>query len=103
MRALCGAIITAGALIGLGLAALGIGTRYAPVVNIPSEGKDPTPYLVHISQMDRPLVFIVVFLVCVALIGLGIAFVGLAYHHHRRHREFLWEKERAAAQQRTTV
>ena len=28
MRALCGAIITAGALIGLGLTAFGIGTRY---------------------------------------------------------------------------
>ena len=28
MRALCGAIIAAGTLIGLGIAALGIGTRY---------------------------------------------------------------------------
>ena len=28
MRALCGAIITAGALVGLGLTAIGIGTRY---------------------------------------------------------------------------
>src|SRR5436305_319642 len=29
MRALCGAIITCGAVIGLGLTALGIGTRYS--------------------------------------------------------------------------
>ena len=28
MRALCGAIITAGALIGLGLTAIGLGQRY---------------------------------------------------------------------------
>jgi hypothetical protein len=24
-------------------------------------------------------------------IGMGIAFLGLAYHHHRRHHEFLRE------------
>jgi hypothetical protein len=29
MRALCGAIIAAGALIGLGIATLGVGQRYA--------------------------------------------------------------------------
>jgi hypothetical protein len=99
MRALCGAIIAAGAMIGLGLAALGIGTRY----QIAHDPKEAAPYLIHLSQMDRPLVFIVVFLTCAALVGLGIAFVGLAYHHHRREREHLWEKERAASQQRTTV
>ncbi len=99
MRSLCGAIITAGALIGLGLTALGIGTRY---------GGDPAfngerPYLVHLSQMDRPLIFILVFLVCLAVIGLGIAFLGLAYHHHRRHHEHLLERERFAAQHRSTA
>src|SRR5262245_5848571 len=99
MRALCGAIITAGALIGLGLTALGIGTRYDREL-ASAEGH---PFLVHLSQMDRPLVFILVFLTCAAVIGMGITFVGLAYHHYRRHREFEWEKERAAAQQRTTV
>jgi hypothetical protein len=90
MRALCGAIITAGALIGLGLTALGIGTRYS-FEQIPrTDGNtEITPILVHISQMDRPLVFILVFLTCVAMVGLGIAFVGLAYHHHRRHHELL--------------
>jgi len=100
MRALCGAIITAGALIGLGLAALGIGTRYAAVQAFDSDGE---PTLVRLSKMDRPLIFILVFLTSVAIIGLGIAFVGLAYHHMRRHQEFHWQKERAAAQQRTTV
>ena len=100
MRALCGAIITAGALIGLGLAALGIGTRYQH--DLISTG-DKQPTLVRLSQMDRPLVFILVFLTCAAVIGLGISFVGLAYHHHRREREHAWERERAAAQQRTTV
>ena len=101
MRALCGAIIAAGALIGLGLTAVGIGTRYAHDLSR-TEGGDP--YLVHLSQMDRPLTFILVFLTSVAVVGLGIAIIGLAYHHHRREREYQWERERAAAQQqRTTV
>ncbi len=100
MRALCGAIITAGALIGLGLTALGIGTRYGTERAL---REDQSPILVRLSEMDRPLVFILVFLVCAAVVGLGIAFVGLAYHHARRDREYLWEKERASAQQRTTV
>ena len=100
MRALCGAIITAGALIGLGLTALGIGTRYSTSHALTPDGD---PLLVRMSQMDRPLIFTLVFLTCAAIVGLGIAFVGLAYHHYRRHHEHLWEKERMAAQQRTTV
>jgi hypothetical protein len=95
MRALCGAIITAGALIGLGLTALGFGTRYQ------LESQGTAPVLWH--QLDRSLLFILVFLTCVAVVGLGIAFVGLAYHHHRRHHEHLRELERAAALQRTSV
>jgi len=100
MRALCGAIITAGALIGLGLTALGIGTRYAPERAF-DENKQAV--LVKLSMMDRPLVFVLVFLTSVAIVGLGITFVGLAYHHMRRDREHQWERERHAAQQRTTV
>src|ERR1700730_2083828 len=92
MRALCGAIITAGAMIGLGLTALGIGTRYSGQLYQTEDGK---PFLVHVSQMDRPLVFILVFLTCAAIVGLGIAFVGLAYHHSRRHHELLLARERA--------
>ncbi|HET6574457.1 MAG TPA: hypothetical protein VFG68_12690 [Fimbriiglobus sp.] len=97
MRALCGAIIAAGAFLGLGLTALGIGTRYSGARVASDTGE---PILVKLSQMDRPLIFILVFLVCAAVIGLGIAFLGLAYHHLRRDREFLWEKER---HQRTAV
>jgi hypothetical protein len=91
MRALCGAIIAAGAMIGLGLTALGIGTRYEHVWARPdASAAAPTntePYMVHLSQMDRPLTFILVFLTSGAVVGLGIAFVGLAYHHERRERE----------------
>ena len=107
MRALVGAIITAGALIGLGLTALGIGTRYqgepafertaagevgkaAPV----GEDDNPRPRLVKMSWMDRPLVFCLVFLTSAAVIGLGITLFGLAYHHIRREREFQLERER---------
>lgn len=92
MRALCGAIIAAGALIGMGITALGIGNRYAYERGPTNDGE---PVLVRLSQMDRPLIFILVFLTCSALIGVGIAFVGLAYHHARRDREFFGEKGRA--------
>jgi hypothetical protein len=96
MRALCGAIITAGALIGLGLTAIGVGERYR------LEKYDPSgDHIVHLGDMDRPLVFTIVFLTAVAVIGLGIAFLGLAYHHHRRHHEHLWELERRGAGART--
>jgi hypothetical protein len=85
MRALCGAIITAGALIGLGMTAIGIGSRYVREQATTQQGEPP---IVHLSQMDRPLVFILVFLTCIAVIGLGISFLGLAYHHARREHEF---------------
>jgi len=105
MRALCGAIITAGALIGLGLTALGIGQRYssepafqrtaqvgAADTGKPASDEDPKPVLVKLSWMDRPLVFSLVFTTCMALVGLGIAIAGLAYHHVRRDREYLGER-----------
>jgi hypothetical protein len=82
MRPLCGAIIVAGAMIGLGLTAIGFGTRYQTRTENPD--KDGSPALLHLYQMDKPLVFIMVFLTGVAAIGLGIAFVGLSYHHHKR-------------------
>lgn len=102
MRALCGAVIAAGALIGLGLTALGIGTRYGIPASLPP-GSEGQPAFIKIGQMDGSLAFVLVFLTCAAVIGLGIAFLGLAYHHARREREYQWERERAAAQQRTTV
>jgi hypothetical protein len=102
MRAICGAIITAGALIGLGLTAVGIGTRYENSRALSGTGDDSQPLLIKMHQMDRPLIFILVFLTCVAIIGIGIAIAGLAYHHHRREREHAWERERVA-HPRTTV
>jgi hypothetical protein len=86
MRALCGAIITAGALIGLGLTALGIGTRYE---NFAKWQDNPEIYKVKLGAMDTGLMYALVFLSIAALIGLAISFVGLAYHHHRRHHEHL--------------
>ncbi len=86
MRALCGAIITAGALIGLGLTAIGIGQRYTMEKAVTPGGE---PVLVRLSQMDSPLIFILVFLTSLAVIGLAVSFLGLAYHHHRREREHL--------------
>ena len=101
MRALCGAIIVAGATIGFGLTAQGFGARYhSTIENVDKEGQ---PILLHLYQMDRPLVFILVFLTGVAVIGLGIAFLGLAYHHHRRHHEMLRANGQPAVTQRTSV
>jgi hypothetical protein len=95
MRALSGAILTAGALIGLGLTAIGIGQRYSIERPFTEDGE---PVLVRLSKMDRPLIFILVFLTSAAVIGLGVTIAGLAYHHVRREREL----ERATAA-RTTV
>lgn len=101
MRALCGAIITAGALIGLGLTALGFGTRYQTV---PDKTREGEVIQLHLSQIDKPLVFVLVFLTIVAIIGVGLAILGLAYHHHRRHHELLrGGTDTAAHQQRITT
>lgn len=77
MRALCGAIITAGALIGLGLTALAYGIRYqdfGPTLNPTSNQMYGVP----------SLILILVVLIVGLLSGLGIAFLGLMYHHERR-------------------
>jgi len=92
MRALCGAIIAAGALIGLGLASIGIGYRYSAY---PYHNLEGQPQWVWFRHLDTSLMFTLVFLASAAVIGLGIAFVGLAYHHHRRHLEHLRDQERA--------
>jgi ABC-type sulfate transport system permease component len=94
MRALCGSIITAGALIGLGLAAIGIGLRYQ---SYPYLDQANSPQWVWFRNIDTSLMLAMVALLVSLLIGLGIAFVGLAYHHHRRHHEFLREHGRQAA------
>ena len=89
MRALCGAIITAGALIGLGLAALGVGTRYQGFAERDQVGGTLTYLRFH--QLDTPLWVIIGLLAISLIIGLGIAFVGLALHHERRY----WERTHA--------
>lgn len=83
MRALCASIITAGALIGLGLASLGVGVRYQHSV-----ARDPAaPTYIKWVQLDTPLMLIIVVLLATLLAGLAAAFLGLAYHHERRHYE----------------
>jgi formate hydrogenlyase subunit 3/multisubunit Na+/H+ antiporter MnhD subunit len=86
MRALCGAIIAAGGSIGLGLAAVGFGLRYA---QYNAAGSNGSPVQLHLWQTDLPLAFAIIFLAILACVGLAIAFVGLAYHHHHRHHELL--------------
>jgi hypothetical protein len=80
MRALCGAIITAGALIGLGLTAIGYGLRYAPVL------KDVNPDTNHIYGATSLMLIEVALLLSLG-VGLGVAFMGLMFHHFRRHHE----------------
>jgi formate hydrogenlyase subunit 3/multisubunit Na+/H+ antiporter MnhD subunit len=87
MRALCGAIITAGALIGLGLAAVGFGLRYGHFSEVAAvAASDSAPVHAHV---DMPIAFAFVFLTIAACVGLAISFLGLAYHHHHRHHELL--------------
>jgi hypothetical protein len=81
MRALTGAIITAGALIGLGLTALAFGIRfqrYAVEPLNPDSGQ-------HFGAPSMTLILVV--LLILAAVGLGITFLGLAFHHERRYRE----------------
>ncbi len=84
MRALTGAIIAAGAMIGLGLTALGLGTRYQDLIVRASDGRLA---FIKFSEMDTAMMVILVSLLATLLIGLAITFIGLAYHHERRLRE----------------
>ena len=87
MRAICGSIIAAGALIGLGLTALAFGVRYqtyGPNVINPNSNQ-----LYGAPSLTLILVLLAIF----AGIGLGIAFIGLAFHHERRHHEMMRESE----------
>jgi hypothetical protein len=88
MRALCGAIITAGAMIGLGLTALGFGIRFA------------NSTATHDGQLYGipTMVTILVVLLLTVLIGLGIAFLGLMFHHMRRHHELQHNLGRSRAE-----
>ena len=89
MRAICGSIIAAGALIGLGLTALAYGVRYqtyGPGVINPNSNQ-----MYGVPSLTLILVLLAIF----AVIGLGIAFIGLAFHHERRYYEMMSEKEGA--------
>jgi hypothetical protein len=98
MRALCGAIIAAGAFIGLGLTALGYGMRYANVqtrhLNAAGQVVEDTN-AISLSNTDRPLVYCIVLETIVGVLGLGVAFLGLMYHHYKRHHEFIRDHGRA--------
>jgi hypothetical protein len=86
MRALCGAIISAGALICLGLSAIGFGTRYSAYPYLDQAGN---PHWVKFRDIDTSLMLVLIAGLLGLGVGLGVAFVGLAYHHHRRHHEML--------------
>ena len=87
MRALCGSIITAGALIGLGLSALGVGTRYQ---NLAANDPASITYLKWV-QLDTPMMLIIVVLLTTLIVGLATAFVGLAYHHEAQALRAPWD------------
>ena len=75
--------MTAGTLIGLGLSALGLGTRYQ---NLAANDPASITYLKWV-QLDTPMMLIIVVLLSTLIVGLATAFIGLAYHHERRHYE----------------
>ena len=99
MRALCGAIIAAGSLIGLGLAAIGVGTRYQQYPR--TEGGNAA--WVYFHQMDTALIVIVVLLICTLIVGVALAILGLAYHHHRRHHELFGSRGTSVTEPRHPV
>jgi hypothetical protein len=122
MRALCGAIIAAGALIGLGLAALGVGQRYGELSRPDDKGnvlvreykgddnfsrgipdKDHGPAYVKFSEMDRGLTVSITVLILALLAGLATAFIGLAFHHHRRMQELEHLRRHATGTTHTPV
>jgi hypothetical protein len=89
MRALCGAIITAGATIGLGLTALGFGIRFQSLGTQEHDG--------HIYGIPTMATILIVILLTV-IIGLGISFLGLMFHHIRRHHELQRDLGRSRAE-----
>jgi hypothetical protein len=94
-RAICGAIIAAGAFIGLGLASVGIGNRYGSyAVHDPGEAGRPGVVNLDKSQvrfqdLDNPMKLVVVLCVIGVVVGTTAAFIGLMFEHHHRHHELL--------------
>jgi len=113
--------MAAGALIGLGLATMGIGQRYGDLSRPDFEGKvmlrdyggdhnfsrgtpdkDHGLAWVKFGEMDRGLAVTVTALVIGLLIGIATMFLGLAYHHHRRQLEMRhWHEQATGGQQHT--
>lgn len=82
-----------GAMIGLGLTAVGIGQRYSGFGASTPSG-DRTFF--RFQDLDTALMFILVVLTATLIIGVVVAFIGLAYHHERRHHEMLCLKNEMA-------
>jgi hypothetical protein len=93
MRALSGAIIAAASLVGLGFVGMGMGLRYA----------HSSEQWLYFKQMDNPFIYLTVLLSLTLIIGLGITFVGLAFHHHRRHHELFGDPEERKARHSRAV
>jgi len=74
----------AGALVGLGLTALGFGIRFQAIGERHADGTFQGAF-----YGTPTLNLILVALLIALFIGLGIAFIGLAFHHERRQRETL--------------
>ena len=70
--------MVAGAMIGLGLTAIAFGIRYQGMKDVDAHG-------VPIGATSMMVVLVV--LLAGLLSALGVAFLGLAYHHERRLRE----------------
>lgn len=80
MRALAGSIISAGSLIGLGFAMMGLGARYQ---NLAAHAPNETGTITYLkwSQLDTSMMLIIVALLASLVAGLATTFVGLAYEH----------------------
>jgi hypothetical protein len=72
-------------MIGLGLTAVGYGLRYGG----PAFGPETINPNTHMLWGSSSLMVILVVLLIALLIGLGTAFLGLAFHHFRRYHEHL--------------
>jgi ABC-type Fe3+ transport system permease subunit len=74
---------------------IGIGLRYQ---SYPYHNSAGEAQWVLFKHLDTSLMIgLVALLLCLG-IGIAVAFLGLAYHHHRRHYEFLREHGRNAAE-----
>jgi len=72
-------------MIGLGLTAVGFGVRYAMMDKVNPD--------THAQIGATSLTILLTVLGCGLAVGLAVAFLGLMYHHERRHRELLRHPE----------